>query len=98
MIRHTVVFTLHHPQGSPAEREFLKAADVLIGIPGVQKFEKLRQTSRKNDYAFGFSMEFTNQAAYDHYNTHPEHVVFVRDRWMPEVKAFMEIDYVALEV
>jgi heme-degrading monooxygenase HmoA len=96
MIRHTVVFRLKHPPGSTAETAFLKAADILDTIPGVQKFEKLRQTSPKNDYAFGFSMEFKDQAAYTAYNDHPDHVAFVRDRWIPEVAAFMEIDYVAL--
>ena len=96
MIRHTVVFRLKHTPGSTAETAFLKAADILDTIPGVQKFEKLRQTSPKNDYAFGFSMEFKDQAAYTAYNDHPTHVAFVRDRWVPEVAAFMEIDYVAL--
>jgi heme-degrading monooxygenase HmoA len=96
MIRHTVVFALKQPAGSAAETAFLEAADVLADIPGVQKFEKLRQTSVKNDYAFGFSMEFANQAAYKAYDQHPWHVAFVRDRWVPEVERFMEIDYVSL--
>jgi len=96
MIRHTVVFRLKHPEGSSAEEAFLKSADVLDAIPGVGKFEKLRQVSPKNDYAFGFSMEFADQAAYSSYNDHPDHVAFVRDRWVPEVAAFMEIDYVTL--
>jgi Stress responsive A/B Barrel Domain len=96
MIRHTVVFALRHPKGSAAEKEFLAAADILTEIPGVMKFEKLRQTSTKNDFAFGFSMEFENQAAYDVYNFHPLHVAFVSERWVPEVSRFMEIDYVAL--
>ena len=96
MIRHTVVFNLKHAAGSAAEKDFLDAADVLADIPGVEKFEKLKQVSRKNDYAFGFSMEFADQAAYTHYNDHPWHVAFVNDRWIPEVRKFMEIDYVAL--
>jgi LAS superfamily LD-carboxypeptidase LdcB len=96
MIRHTVVFNLKHAAGSAAEKDFLDAADVLADIPGVQKFEKLRQVSKKNDYAFGFSMEFADQAAYTVYNDHPWHVAFVKDRWIPEVERFMEIDYVAL--
>ncbi|NMD07180.1 MAG: Dabb family protein [Phyllobacteriaceae bacterium] len=96
MIRHTVVFTLKHPQGSAAEAAFLKSADILATIPGVQMFEKLRQVSRKNDYAFGFSMEFADQAAYDGYNDHPDHTAFVQGRWIPEVAKFLEIDYAAL--
>jgi hypothetical protein len=96
MIRHTVVFRLKHPAGSEKETAFLKAADVLGTIPGVEKFEKLKQVSAKNDYRFGFSMEFADQAAYARYNGHPDHVAFVQGRWIPEVEAFMEIDYVAL--
>ncbi|MDV3250653.1 Dabb family protein [Devosia sp. BK] len=96
MIRHTVVFSLKHASGSAEEKAFLDAALVLEAIPGVQKFERLRQVSPKADYAFGFSMEFADQAAYDGYNVHPDHVAFVRDRWVPEVARFQEIDYVAL--
>lgn len=93
MIRHTVVFRLKHAAGSSAERDFLQAADLLAHIPGVEKFEKLRQVSQKNDYRHGFSMKFADQAAYHGYNDHPEHVRFVKERWVPEVEAFLEIDY-----
>ena len=96
MIRHTVVFSLRHEAGSPAEGAFLRDARVLAAIPGVERFEQLRQISPKNDYAFGFSMEFADQAAYAGYNNHPDHVAFVRDRWLPEVERFLEIDYVPL--
>lgn len=97
MIRHTVVFRLKHARHSDAEKAFLEAAKVLMAIPGVERFEQLRQVSPKNDYTLGFSMEFHNQIAYDAYNTHPDHVAFVRDRWIPEVETFLEIDYVPLE-
>ncbi len=93
MIRHTVVFRLKHPQGSEEEKSFLAAADVLQMIPGVEKFEKLRQVSAKNGYAYGFSMEFDDEVAYQGYNEHPEHVRFVKERWVPEVEEFLEIDY-----
>lgn len=96
MIRHTVVFALKHQAGSVEEGALLRDAKVLADIPGVEKFEQLRQVSPKNDYAFGFSMEFADQAAYTAYNEHPDHVAFVRDRWVPEVARFLEIDYVAL--
>lgn len=96
MIRHTVVFKLKHAAGSAAEKAFLESADILSDIPGVEKFEKLKQVSKKNDYSFGFSMEFIDQAAYSGYNDHPWHVAFVNDRWIPEVAQFMEIDYVVL--
>jgi hypothetical protein len=94
MIRHTVVFRLKHPAGSAGEAAFLDAAKVLATIPGVKKFERLRQVSASNEYGFGFSMEFDDQAAYTTYNEHPDHVAFVKGQWMPNVDAFMEIDYV----
>jgi hypothetical protein len=95
MIRHTVVFRLKHAAGSTDEAKFLAdSRRILAAIPGVENFEAMRQVSPKNDYAFGFSMEFADQAAYDGYNTHPDHVAFVSDRWVPEVAAFLEIDYV----
>ena len=93
MIRHTVVFRLKHGKASPEEKAFLSTADVLAAIPGVQKFEKLRQVNPKNFFAFGFSMEFADDAAYRGYNDHPEHVRFVNERWVPEVEDFLEIDY-----
>jgi hypothetical protein len=96
LVRHTVIFTLKHPQGSAEERKFLEDALVLTQIPTVQKFERLKQVSVKNSFRFGFSMEFADQAAYDVYNDHPIHVAFVRDRWMTEVSDFMEIDYVKI--
>jgi hypothetical protein len=96
MIRHTVVFNLKHAKGSAEEKKFLADALVLTKIPGVETFEQLRQVSPKNTFSFGFSMEFNDQAAYDAYNVHPLHVAFVRDRWVPEVSDFMEIDYVKI--
>lgn len=96
MIRHTVVFTLHHAADSDAAQQFLATAMVLAQIPGVENFEQLRQVSPKNDYDFGFSMEFTDQSAYDGYNTHPDHLGFVNDHWVPQVARFMEIDYVPI--
>ena len=94
MIRHTVIFNLKHAHGSLQEKAFLRDALVLKEIPGVKKFEQLRQVSKKNDYEFGFSMEFADQAAYDGYNGHPKHVKFVKERWDREVERFLEIDYV----
>ena len=39
-------------------------------------------------------MEFRDQAAYDAYSSHPDHNRFVQERWLPEVREFLEIDYV----
>jgi hypothetical protein len=96
VIRHSVIFTLKHAHGSLMEKAFLRDALVLKEIPGVKKFEQLRQVSKKNDYEFGFSMEFADQAAYDGYNAHPKHEKFVKERWEREVERFLEIDYVAV--
>jgi hypothetical protein len=92
-IRHTVVFTPAHTAGSAEERDFLDAAARLAAIPGVEAFEILRETSPKNGYRFGISMEFAGPAAYAAYNEHPDHVRFVESRWLPEVDDFLEIDY-----
>ena len=94
MIRHTVIFVLKHAHGSLQEKMFLRDAKVLTEIPGVTKFEQLKQVSKKNDYEFGFSMEFADQAAYAAYDAHPKHVKFVKERWEREVERFLEIDYV----
>ena len=96
MIRHTVAFTLKHAAGSEEEGAFLRDAKILAAIPGVEKFEQLRQVSPKSPHSFGFSMEFADQAAYGVYNEHPDHMAFVRDRWVPEVESFQEIDYTAV--
>jgi hypothetical protein len=93
MIRHTVVFRLRHASGSAAEAEFLRAARELARIPGVERFEVLRQTGRQSDYRFSLSMEFAAAAAYATYNEHPDHTGFVQNRWIPEVEEFLELDF-----
>jgi quinol monooxygenase YgiN len=93
MIRHTVAFRLRHAAGSAAEAAFLADAVRLGAIPGVQNFERLKQVSAKNEFAFGFSMEFADREAYDIYNNHPVHTAFVAERWVPEVETFEETDY-----
>jgi hypothetical protein len=92
-IRHTVAFRLSHSEGSAEEADFLATAAKLSAIDGVEEFEILRETSPKNDYRFGISMEFADRAAYEAYNGHPDHVAFVQGRWIPEVSEFLEIDY-----
>jgi hypothetical protein len=92
-IRHTVVFTLAHSDGSPEEADFLATAGALSAIPGVEAFQILREISAKNAYRFGISMEFAGPEAYAAYNEHPDHVDFVNERWLPEVSDFLEVDY-----
>ncbi len=96
-IRHTVLFTLRHARGSAEERAFLVDGErILTAIPGVERFEVLRQIKSTTDYDFCFSMEFVDQAAYDHYIAHPDHVAFVERRWKPEVVRFQEVDLQAV--
>lgn len=96
MIRHTVAFSLKHAKGSPEETSFLKEALALADIASVKNFEQLRQVSAKCKMAFGFSMEFDDEAGYAAYNSDPRHVAFVRKRWDTEVTSFQEIDYAPL--
>ena len=95
-IRHTVTFSLIHPEGSAEERDFLDAARRLAIVPGVEAFEVLAQVGEKNGYRFGISMEFADRAGYDGYNEHPDHVRFVQERWLTQVSEFLELDYAAL--
>ncbi len=95
-LRHTVALTLHHGEGSPEETSFLDALRALGEIEGVEAYEVVREVSAKNDYRFGVVMEFADRAAYDAYDADPRHVAFVRDRWVPEVAAFLEIDHAVL--
>lgn len=94
-IQHTVVFRLVHEAGSEEERAFLAAArTALTAIPGVEDFTVRRQVSPKSDLEHQFSMVFADRAAYDAYNEHPSHTAFVANRWVPEVAAFQEYDFV----
>jgi hypothetical protein len=92
-IRHMAVFTLKHPAGSAAEKDFLNAIAKLANIPVVENFQVLKEVSPKNPYTYGVSMEFANRQAYEQYNNNPAHVTFVQTRWQKEVKKFMEIDF-----
>jgi hypothetical protein len=95
-VRHSVVFTPTHAEGSAEEADLLAAMRRLAAIPGVEAFELMREVSPKNDYRYGLTMEFVDDSAYQAYNEHPEHVEFVDRRWDSEVAEFLEIDTVAL--
>ena len=93
MILHTVAFKLSHERGSEAEKDFLQAGMTLADLPMVLNFKCYKQTSSKNDFDFGFSMEFATQTDYEAYSNHPVHTEFVSSRWIPEVVEFLELDY-----
>lgn len=93
MITHSVFFKLKFPKGSSEETRFLTAALKLSALPAVKNFASLKQTSSKNDFDYGLTMEFENQEDYDAYNIHSEHVNFVNTYWEAYVEKFLEIDY-----
>ncbi len=96
-ITHMVIFTLKHERGSREEEEFLNVGEkTLSSIPFVKNLKVLKQVSEKNQFDFGFSMEFADQGDYNSYNNHPDHLSFVKERWENEVEEFLEIDVEAL--
>jgi len=97
LITHSVFFRLKYEPGSAEEKTFLDTCRrVLKPIPGVKDFRVLKETSPKNNFEFGLTMNFDNQAAYDTYNNFPVHVDFVKNLWIPNVAEFQEIDYIDL--
>jgi sugar phosphate isomerase/epimerase len=93
-IQHMVIFDLKHAKGSEEAKKFLEDGKrILSAIPSVQKFQAYDQVSPKNDFTYGFSMIFKDEAGYEAYNLHPDHVDFVENRWKPEVTRFLEIDF-----
>ena len=93
-IEHTVAFRL---KASVDERDFLRRAAALGALPGVLDFRILRQVSAKNDFEHALAMRFASRADYDAYDAHPEHRRFVNEVWLPDVAAFLELDYVAAD-
>lgn len=87
---HTVVFRLR-PDAGPTFLE--DARRILEGIPGVQDFRIRHQVSPKSDLTHQFHMVFADAEAYRAYDTHPDHVAFVAERWLPEVESFQEYDF-----
>ena len=94
-IRHTVAFALVHPEGSAEERDFLDAAERLATIPGVEMFELLSEVSPKKATGSGSRWSSPTARPTTRYNEHPDHVRFVRERWLSEVSEFLELDYAA---
>ena len=97
MIRHSVILRLKSNLSSEAKNRYFDAVGKLKQIPGVQKFEVLKQTSSKNPFQYGISMEFDTQQAYDLYTGHFLHTAFVEKYWADCVEDFLEIDYQMLD-
>jgi len=97
MIRHSVILRLKSSLSLADKSQYFVAVNELKHIPGVQKFEVLKQTSPKNPFDYGISMEFENQEAYDLYTNHSLHTAFVEKYWAACVEDFLEIDYQILD-
>ena len=97
MIRHSVILTLKSSLSPEDKTQYFDAVNELKQIPGVQKFEVLKQTSAKNPFEFGISMEFESQEAYDLYTNHSLHSAFVEKYWAACVEDYLEIDYQILD-
>ena len=97
MIRHSVILTLKSSLSPVDKLQYFEAVNELKQIQGVQKFEVLKQTSAKNPFEYGISMEFETQQAYDLYAGHSLHTAFVEKYWAACVADFLEIDYQFLD-
>ena len=93
MIRHSVILKLKEDITLEEIQAFFDAVETLRTIPDVQKFEVLKQTSNKNKFEYGISMEFDNQQQYDFYSNHAVHQAFIQKFWINFVVDFLEIDY-----
>ena len=92
------MFRLATTPDTPQSQQFIAdGRRILSAIPVVQEFNAYRQVSSKTpQYDFYFTMIFANADDYNTYNNHPDHVGFVKERWMKEVVAFQEADFVAV--
>jgi hypothetical protein len=91
-IRHAGIFNFKPTVSESQKHEFFVALKALEDINGVEKMEVSRQTSAKNKFKYGFSMEFASNEIYQAYSIHPQHDAFVKDFFIPLVEDFMEID------
>ena len=91
-LRHAGIFNFKATVSESQKHEFFVVLKALEEITGVEKMEVSRQTSTKNKFKYGFSMEFASPEIYQAYSVHPQHDAFVRDFFIPLVEDFKEID------
>ncbi|MFD3408371.1 Dabb family protein [Aquirufa sp. HETE-83D] len=91
-LRHAGIFNFKATVSESQKHEFFVALKALEEISGVEKMEVSRQTSSKNKFKYGFSMEFASNEIYQAYSIHPQHDAFVQEFFIPLVEDFMEID------
>ena len=71
------------------------AAGTLADEPGCVRFDVL--TAADASPTVILVEAYADQAAYDHYNQHPDHQNFVQNVWLQEVVEFLEADFVEME-
>ena len=91
-LRHAGIFNFKPTVSESQKHEFFVALKALEEINGVEKMEVSRQTSSKNKFKYGFSMEFANNEIYQAYSIHPHRYAFVQDYFIPLVEDFLEIN------
>jgi hypothetical protein len=91
-LRHAGIFNFKATVSESQKHAFFVALKALEEINGVEKLDVSRQTSSKNKFKYGFSMEFASNEIYQAYSIHPKHDAFVQDYFIPLVEDFMEID------
>lgn len=89
-IRHTVSFRLR-PEAD--EDAFLARLGALAEIDGVADFQLMQDVGDKNAFSHGATMVFSDRAAYDAYDAHPDHQAFVTEVWVRDVEDFLEVDH-----
>lgn len=82
-IRHAGIFNFKATVSESQKHAFFVALKALEEINGVEKLDVSRQTSSKNKFKYGFSMEFASNEIYQAYSIHPQHDAFVQDYFIP---------------
>ena len=93
MIRHVVVFTFKNDTTELEKTTFFEDSKKLTAVDGVKKFEILKQSSPKNKFEQGFSMEFDNDDLLQAYIISPINRDFVQRQWLKYVDDYMVLDY-----
>ncbi|MFN8254373.1 MAG: Dabb family protein [Bacteroidales bacterium] len=97
-ICHNAYFKLKDSLPESDRKLFFDEIYKLADIEGVIDFKVVKETSPKNKFEYGATMQFKDQQAYDAYNQNPLHQKFVNEIWLKMVDGFIEIDYMQSKV
>jgi quinol monooxygenase YgiN len=97
-ISHNAYFKLKDSLQESDRKLFFDEIYKLSDIEGVIDFKVVKETSPKNKFEYGATMQFKDQQAYDAYNQNPLHQKFVNEIWLKMVDSFIEIDYLQSKV